>query len=317
LQVSESLPIVTDAALPALFRSSNDLSAVGQRGTLAAHGYLLLLFCTGAVVAALGLVVARTQGHFEVEVAVAAKTQQVLAAIAAVLIAAGLWLTAALRHPRKAEAWYNGRALAESTKSMAWKYMMKAEPYGPTLSRPEADELFCEDLRKLLLDAGARVFPGSSADGAQISETMVAIRELDLAERLAVYLRSRIEDQRDWYTRRSAEHDASASRWFTVVLGVNSAALVLGVSAVFWLPASDLIGVATTMASCCVAWMQLRRYSDLAHSYSFTSHEIGLLAPRANGVQTDEDLARFVADCEVAFSREHTMWRARREVAEG
>jgi len=279
--------------------------------------YLLLLLLTGAGLAAAGPLPELLSSQVEGSEHLARQLQQAIAAVAALALAVGLWLTATLRNTKKAEAWYDGRALAESTKSMAWKYMMKAEPYGADLSSRQADELFCNDLEKLLSEAGSHALPGASAAGAQITDAMVAVRSLDPPVRLATYLRSRVEDQRDWYSRRSGDHAKSSRRWFRVTIAVNVMALLLAVTAVVWFPVSGAVGVATTAASCCVAWMQLQRYAELAHSYSFTSHEIGLLAPRASGIQSDDDLARFVSDCETAFSREHTMWRARREIANG
>jgi hypothetical protein len=94
-------------------------------------------------------------------------------------------------------------------------------------------------------------------------------------------------------------------------------AVALALVSIIWSPAANMLGVVTTVVSCVVAWTQIRRFSELAHSYAFTSHEIGLLQPKAAAVKTDDELARFVADCETAFSREHTMWRARREISDG
>ncbi len=294
------------------------MSAAGQRDYLEANKYLLLSLLAGSVVAAIAPLPERL---FPIDIRGNDHwvfwLTRILAVTVAVMLAGGLWLTATLRNTKKAAAWYDGRAFAESTKSMAWKYMMGAEPYGTTLSTEEADDLFCEDLKKLLADASPHSLPGRSAAGDQISDSMVTIRKLDVAGRLATYVRARIEDQRAWYSQRSMDHAKSSKRWFRITLAVNCLALTLGIAAVAWFPAIGVTGVVTTAASCCVAWMQIQRYADLAHAYSFTSHEIGLLAPRARGIRDDHDLARFVADCETAFSREHTMWRARREIADG
>ena len=307
----------SDDFLPALYRAGNELSADGQRAHIGANRRLLLLLLVGSLVAAASPAADLLRGEDADSHALAYHVKQGLAVLAAFLFSGGLWLSALLRNAKKASSWYDGRAIAESAKSMAWKYMMKAEPYGAALSSEESNTLFCSDLRKLLAEAGTHALLSSSAAGDQISERMVEVRHLDVLERLEVYLSDRVTDQREWYARRAKDHATSARRWFTIAISTNAVALAISICGVLWLPASGVVGVTTTAASCCVAWMQLQRYPDLAHSYSFTSHEIGLLAPRAAGVHTDEALARFVADCETAFSREHTMWRARREIAEG
>lgn len=307
---------VASEDFPALYRAADELSANGQRAHLNANGWLLFLLMAGALVAAAGPAAELFQGESSVCNAPTTPFQQLLAGITVALMALSLWLTTALRSSQNAEAWHDGRALAESVKSMTWKYMMRVEPYGPLLSIHEADEIFCDDLRKLLTDARTHALPSSSAAGDQISDAMRAVRTLGVAERRELYVRARIKDQREWYARRSEDHGAASRRWFAISIGANAAALVFGIASLRWLPANGVVALATTAASCCLGWTQLQRYSALAHSYAGTSQEIGLLAPRASRAVDDDLLARFVADCESTFSREHTMWRARRKIVD-
>lgn len=302
------------ADLPALYQAGDALSAAAQRQYRAIHGGLILVLILGAVVAAAGSAldsVAQTCPPNQTSVH---PWQQLLGGITAVVLVCSLWLTKELQGTGKADEWYDGRALAESTKSIAWKYMMRAPPYGQDATR-DVDKLFCEDALKLIQDTKSRLFLGTHADAPQISQAMRAVRTLDVAGRLEVYRESRIKDQREWYTKRGLDHKTSSRFWFRVIIVANVIAVAVAVLGVVWFPASVMLGVATTAASGGLAWMQLHRYSELAHSYSFTAHEIGLLTSSSVSIVSDEELARFVADCETAFSREHTMWRARREVA--
>lgn len=317
-------PPFAEADLPALHRAAGRLSATAQQEHLRGNQLLLALLLAGASFSALtpaaellsGLVPAQTEGASG-SPAIVHHTQQALALLAAIALSGGLWLTALLRTTRRAEAWYDGRALAESSKSMAWKYMMGAAPYGLELDAAAVDAVFCADLVRLLKDLSGHALPGADPDdGAQITPRMRQVRSLSVSSRLAVYLSARLEDQQRWYARRSSEHTTASRWWFRASLVINTLALVLALVTMLWAPASSLLGVATTAASCAIAWAQLQRYADLAHAYGITSHEIGLLGPQSNEIQTSEALARFVADCETAFSREHTMWRARREITD-
>ena len=303
---------VLEADMPAIYRAGGSVSAGAQKDHYSAHGWLLILLMLGAVASALSPAA-------ELIAPGSASTvlliQRGLAILAAATFAAGLWLTGLARSEKWGAAWYDGRALAESAKSMAWKYMMRAPPYDVLAG---ADDLFCNDLSKLLVDTRLRGIPGVQPnDPGQITNRMRQVRGLPVADRLQIYLAARIDDQQAWYTRRSEDHGASSRRWFRVTIGLSGTALLLAIVGVVWLPANGVLGVVTTAGSCAVAWTQIHRYTELAHSYGFTSQEIGLLHPKSITATDEVLLARFVADCETAFSREHAMWRARREIADG
>ena len=68
------------------------------------------------------------------------------------------------------------------------------------------------------------------------------------------------------------------------------------------------------MAASLIAWMQVKRYQELAQSYGLATQELGLIASRGLHVASDEELSKFVAESETAISREHTLWTARRDV---
>jgi hypothetical protein len=57
--------------------------------------------------------------------------------------------------------------------------------------------------------------------------------------------------------------------------------------------------------------MNLRRPTPLPHK------EIGLIRPKLESVNQENQFSRFVIDAELAFSREHTLWIARRSWWQG
>jgi SMODS and SLOG-associating 2TM effector domain 1/SMODS and SLOG-associating 2TM effector domain 3 len=296
---------VTSDHLPAMYRGYSKRSARAQNDYLRSQRRLLWLLIAAAVASAVGkLVPALLNEEY------AAYIDRGTAAASLVLFVMGLVLAQRQRQQTKPEAWYDARAMAESTKSIAWKFMMGAEPY----HGPDGGAVFRADLLKLLKDAQQKTSP-SESDGEQITAEMLNVRSMSVVDRVAVYRIDRVQGQCQWYTRRSREHDEANRRWEMLITATLAIAAGLNAVALLVKPLTAVAGVALAIVPCAIAWNQTQRHRELTHSYAFTSHEIGLLAV-ARDPTTEEELARFVADCESAFSREHTMWRARRENAE-
>lgn len=300
-----NLKRVTSGSLPALYGGYSARSASAQRDYLRSQRWLLWMLIGASVVAAIGKF-----ASLSFDAKLGSRVEQSSALCGLVLFVVGLVLTQRQQQQSKPESWYDARAMAESIKSIAWKFMMGADPY----RGPNAEEVFRADLLRLLTDGQQRTDPvGSEAE--QITNDMRTVRAMSTAERVALYRSARIQDQRQWYTQRSQAHETSNRRW----RGTVTAALVIGAAAnaiaLLVRPLSAISGVASAVVPCVIAWNQTQRHRDLAHQYAFTSHEIGVVAAERDPA-TDDEVARFVADCETAFSREHTMWRARRENAQ-
>jgi len=301
---SSSFTVKSDD-MPALCRAYGATSRAAQQSYLLSQKSLLSIFVGVAIASGFGQVAPLLFSKEHVS-----QVERAAAYVGAILFGLSIWLSARQeRHP-KPEEWYDARALAESTKSMAWKYMMSAEPY----LGGQGDSAFAADLRKLLKDAQKTVHP-AAADGQQITDVMRTVRAMLPAERITIYRRDRIADQCRWYSDKSEQHSKANQWWQNFVTWTSGIALALSVLSIVTTPVGGVAAIAAAIAPAAIAWNQTRRNRELAHSYAFTSHEIGLLIAPADPI-TDEDVARFVADCETAFSREHTMWRARRENSE-
>lgn len=210
------------------------------------------------------------------------------------------------------ERWYQARALAESVKTTAWKFAMGARPF----ENDAKDRGRLRQLLQELLDANRSVgsqFDGSIAGNDQISGEMEALRMLPRSERLHVYMRDRVEDQLDWYSRK-AKSNSNTGRRFAVILGCLYAlafiVLLIRVEQPQWIYAHPdpliLLGASV------LGWMQIKRFNELGASYGLTAAEIGILKSRAPEILDDAALSIFIDDAEEAFSREHTQWLARR-----
>lgn len=210
------------------------------------------------------------------------------------------------------QRWYQARALAESVKTTAWKFAMAAKPFQHDAEDASRLRQMLQDLLEANRSVGSQ-FNGSNVGGDQITAEMEAVRMLPRSERLEVYMRDRVEDQLDWYARKS-KTNASSGRRFAIVLGglyvIAFLILLIRLDQPQWIYAHPdpliLLGASV------LGWMQIKRFNELGASYGLTALEIGILKSRAPEIVNDGALSTFIDDAEEAFSREHTQWLARR-----
>ncbi len=221
-------------------------------------------------------------------------------------------LTRALMKPE--QRWYRCRALAESVKTLTWRYMMRAAPFAQSSKLPMARSEFRNHLQALLDEnrSVAEMIASDWADESQITDEMDRIRELPLSERVAFYGSERVKEQRTWYSRKAGENKRSSRRWVLIGVLAYVVAIALALSRIefpdwrIW-PIDPVI----VFASSLVGWVQIKKFNELGAAYTVTAHEIGLIAPRLQDVASETDLSECVNDAELAFSREHTLWIAR------
>lgn len=238
------------------------------------------------------------------------------AAIAATLFAIDIIAGLVLQNRGYLQRWHGWRAVAESTKSMTWKFAMRAEPY----ASESGEALFLADLRTTLAER-ARSIPGAIEAPLPGEEEYPPApqewRDRSVGERLAFYLEARVRDQVDWYSAK-AQDNGRADRWsFLVLLGFQGAAFLFGLTRVGLDLPSGPMGFLATLATALMAWTLVQDHPQLQQSYAIAAHELRLVQERSRAVLTEADLARFVADAENAISREHTGWLARRQAREG
>jgi hypothetical protein len=143
---------------------------------------------------------------------------------------------------------------------------------------------------------------------------MAVTRLLELEARKAYYRENRIRDQKAWYAKKAAMNRRASRFWFTVGLAAYAVAIALAVSRIafsewqFW-----PIDAVLVFASAVLGWTQVKRFNELASSYTLTAHEIGILQGRLDDIDQEEKFSEFINEAEQAFSREHTQWVARQQ----
>lgn len=228
------------------------------------------------------------------------------------VLAATMLLVRSFKKPE--QTWYRCRALAESVKTSAWRYVMRADPFVDADSIQEPRSEFRNYLREILRanrEVGEALASGASAED-QVSPAMDDIRSYNLDKRKRYYRQHRIQEQRTWYNTRANDNKKAFRRWVVATVGVYVFAILsvlVRIGQPDWgqIPTDPLIVLAASL----VGWIQIRKFSELASSYTLTAHEIGITLGRLEEVQTESEFSEFVNESELAFSREHTQWVAR------
>lgn len=217
-----------------------------------------------------------------------------------------------MKYERK---WYLSRAFSESVKSLTWKYIIGGEPFFVESDKDSVDLLFLHSLRKLYDEVkGKNIFKnGNFVPGEQITDDMTKIRSLTFQERLKYYKEYRINDQLEWYKTKGKYNGKMSQIYFTIIIILLSVSFIY---LVFLDPLSipiKLTSIMATLTSSLLAWLQVKKHQELSEAYTLTAQDINLIKSSGNNISNDKSLSIFVSDTETAFSREHTMWLARRD----
>jgi SMODS and SLOG-associating 2TM effector domain 3/SMODS and SLOG-associating 2TM effector domain 1 len=289
-----------DSQLSAIYQTADQVSGTGQRTTkrLVRTELIALIVASGAGVTAIRVT------SYELDV---------LAPISAIAFIVALVCTFRRSQTKPEEDWYEGRAGAESARTLAWKYAIGAKPFpvgGDEEEEKKLTKLFLDRLRNIVKYLEDTKLPTPNSEVRELTEAMKRVRASDLATRRLVYQRDRIKDQLDWYARRSNDHDKSAKWWLGAAITASAAGIVMAVLK-FFLIDIDLLGVFAAVASSAIAWNQLNQHRNQATAYTVTARELNIIHDQIEHVPDDE-WAAFAEGAEDAISREHTMWAARR-----
>ncbi|CAN5346096.1 DUF4231 domain-containing protein [soil metagenome] len=288
-------PNLTDnTLLPGFWKDADAASLRGQGLTV----FLSRVRLTGAVLAAVGGALTWSAGWFNVWAGLA------LVGFVAALIAE---LVLLVQQPER--DWYAGRALAESAKTLAWRYAVAGDPFLPTLQVNKAREIMRDRLGAVAAQGHDRVTisPGSPCT----TPAMEALRSAPFAERRRAYIGGRTETQHRWYVEHAETNKKRVFIWRVLLLAAETVAIVLAAGRAFGRWDIDWSGVLAAFVATGAAWMGLKQYSPLASAYSIAAAELALQAGRLKDT-SEEAWPMAVSDAEEAISREHTMWLASR-----
>ena len=213
------------------------------------------------------------------------------------------------------QVWYQARAVAESIKTLSWRFMMCAEPFGDCDDTERAKTEFITDVssiyqsQKDILKFSALKIPKKS----DVTQSMLDVRSKSLQERVQIYLKSRVEDQFDWYTSKSRTNREKGFFWLLIIVAMYIIAALLIMAGIVrpgehW----SFVSIIILLGSSFLGWTKSKRFGELSTSYALAASEIQTVTNNPPVITTQEELSDFVNETERAFSREHTQWIARK-----
>jgi hypothetical protein len=213
------------------------------------------------------------------------------------------------------KGWYEGRAVAESIKTLCWKFMTGARPFSIDLNETKAQNLLIENFKKVI---GHRkdfftLIGSGFAENEQLPVELMNIRKLSKDERISIYKTERLEKQKKWYTDKTTENKKWTKISFAVIILAQVLAVISLILKIKFEFEFSIAPILVTISTAFIAWLQLRRYQELSQSYLITATELSLIKSKINQVDTESEFSEFVDDSETAISREHTLWLARRD----
>lgn len=287
---------IDSSELPGLYQSANEASLEAQGHYFNGLKWYLILLVIAALISYIR------------------PNDTIGALLSASLFLVTLGILIFIRVKRPDDIWYNGRAVAESVKTISWRWMMRAEPYEDCENIEIVSKSFISDL-KAILDQNrslSHAIQSGVAVNDPISKKMKAIRDLPVSDRLAIYVESRIQEQANWYWLKSGFNKRRAKQWFWVSVALHSIAIMMLLYRIKDPSLSLPVEVIATAAGAAITWLQAKKHNELNSAYALTAHEIVLLKGESASVKNEIQLSEYVVNSESAFSREHTQWVARK-----
>ena len=292
------MAVVAESEFPPLYTAADRNSLDGQRRYLNATRLRLAMLVLAAT---FGLFTWRTAGG------------DVAGIGAAVAFVVALLAELYLLQARPDRLWYDGRAVAESAKTLTWRYLVGGSPFGrEEVDDRDAERLLLERFRQIAGDLrGTHLVPVSDISD-QLGPGLRRVRGLPLEERRGVYRRERIGGQQAWYARAAQRNERRATQWSLVLTSLEALGLAGGVLKATGAVTVDLLGLAGALVAAGAAWVNAKQHQTLANAYAVAAQELATISGQVDWAGTEGEWAHFVDQSEEAISREHTLWRASR-----
>nr|WP_314498882.1 DUF4231 domain-containing protein [uncultured Chryseobacterium sp.] len=244
-------------------------------------------------------------------------SKKIIYIISGIIMLMAIIFSLVIKNKKYEDIWYRGRALAESVKTLTWRFMTKSEYFENSLTNEEAKSRFNHRIRELhdeFKDLHS-FLKAKNLSLPVITDEMEKNRNLDLISRKEFYLKNRIDNQIKWYSDKADTNKTKYEGWFWGVIVTQLLALI----SIGYLVLSpecnfNFVGLFTTLSASFFGWLQLKKYQENKEAYTTATSELNLIKQEAEFIHTEEKFKIFVLDSENAMSREHTLWLAQKRI---
>lgn len=286
--------MITEDDFPALYRAAQRSSSTAQERFLRATKLRLFLLLLAGLMGTFAWHQGRTN---------------VAAVLGAAAFGLAIIVEVYLLRVRPERAWYDGRAAAESAKTLTWRFVVGGRPFPRDEPDDGAENYFLDRLRQVADDLKNADLRPIAEPGDQITPLMRALRAATLPDRKEQYSIGRIEDQGNWYTNRARYNEDMATKWAIALVTTEAAGLIGAILRAAAVVEVEVLALAGAAAAAITAWVQTKQHQMLARAYG-VAYELSDIRSRAAHSMTEEEWSAFVDQAEEAVSREHTLWRA-------
>lgn len=287
--------MLTDALMPGLFRVADRRAVVAQKR----HVRVTLMQLAMLWIAVLAGVATQTTGTGAFG----------FAGVGAYIVLVFVRVYGRISHHEA--IWYENRQLAESLRSLAWRYAMGGAPFGLEQTR-DVDDEYAERVTHLLDDMKHAPVPEGPTDVQLITDEMRRARQLPLAERKQAYGDERVLAQLQWYVARARRDGYRSARLDVLFLIASAAAVFFGLLQAFAVLSVNLLGMFGVIAATFYTWQSQRRYGKQSSTYAAAANQLTLVHTALGRTLSETDWADFVETAESGIAREHTSWRVAR-----
>jgi hypothetical protein len=202
--------------------------------------------------------------------------------------------------------WQNARFIAESVLSNAWLYSFKIGIYNADAK--VATQGYIDTVDKIQKEVELKNFLSIYTSSLPaVADWMIKnFNESNILTKKEFYIKHRLDDQIDWYTKKSEYNMQHSSIWF----GISLVLLLTGIILTIFvgLDQFSVLGLLSTLTAAILTWRQTKRFDELKVTYAVAAKELHSLKAKFELEKDEPDILRFVEEAEKSISREHKLW---------
>ena len=282
-------PTITDNNFPGLFLASDAASKRAQKSYITVVAIDLIL-----MVIASALAVYNYQTH---------SSKTILYSVTGFFLLISLVLTIVLLTMKFEDTWYQGRALAESCKTLTWRFITCSELFEHNLPLDDVKRKFVKRIDELGKEFSElnKSLKTDLSNKPIITSFMLTIRSLSLEERKDYYINNRIENQKTWYSKKSKFNKTMYNTWFGIIITMQTLSIVCSVILIANADSNwNFVGFFTTVSASAISWLQLKRHQELKQAYTTTAQELNSIVALSSDIGSEDEFSKFVLDSENA-----------------
>lgn len=204
------------------------------------------------------------------------------------------------------QGWQNARFIAESVLSNSWLFSFKIGIYNT--NEETATTSFIDNVDKIEKEVELKNFLSIySSSMPTIADWMQTLfNETSIPNKKAFYIKHRLDDQINWYTKKSEFNMKRSGFWFTFSLILLLAGIIL--TLFILLSQFSILGFLSTVTAAILTWRQTKRFDELKVTYAVAAKELHSLKAKFELEKDKPDILKFVEEAEKSISREHKLW---------